>query len=377
MKKFLKYSLALTIALLAGVACDKTTEEVSYDPSTAKKVIIKPSNSLLAADGADVLTLSVLADDYDVTHLATFYLKKDGDFIPMDGNEFSTKIPAKYTFWATVEGVKQEMIKPIEVEAIIFDTPDAPGDPQSGSTSFVQRTLITKYTGTGCPNCPNLIQGIEFLEKDNAYKDKFVLGACYTYPSTTIRTTSTNLATNFNVLNYPAVMIGFKYSTSGQNASYFYTFMQQAIDDLLSDPAEAGIAVNSEFVEGADILMATVEVKAAADGDYYLGCWLVEDKVMAVQSGAGDTPIEHNAIIRVDANYEKNRPVSYMGSKELPSMKAGNKQQHTYKINLDPSWVKANCRLVLYVTHKQPNGAYHVTNAISAPAGTSKPYEYK
>ncbi len=374
--KLFRYLLILAVAAFAGVSCDKEQGD-NYDPSNAKTVIIRPSNSILVADGKDRMYFSVIADGHDVTHLATFYQVFEDYDEPLSGNWFSTTLVGKYKFWATVEGVPTEKIKWIEIEAMEGKLPDAPVDSQKNNTSFVHRTLITKFTGTKCLACPNLIRAMELLEQDDSYDGKYVVAACHSFGNGSPINTDSPLPNSFSVKNYPTVYVDNKDGMSMGGAAEYLNWLKLQIDDALASPAKAGIAVNSEFVEGAnvDVLMATAELKAAQNGDYYLGCWLVEDGLVAVQTGIDGT-IEHNDVIRIDANVVSGQKYDYRG-KSFLSMPVGGTATNTYKMDFQSGWVRENCRLILFVTAKDANGKWSVTNAISAPVGTSKPYEYK
>ncbi len=373
--KLFKYLLILSVAALVGVSCDKESEGGdNYDPSNAETVVIRPSRSILVADGVDMVYFSVIADGHDVTHLATFYQRFEDYDEKLSGNGFSTTIPGKYKFWATVEGVPTEKIQSIEIEAAIVELPDAPVDPQESNTSFVHRTLITKFTGTQCVACPNLIQAMEDLDKDTSYAGKYVVGACHSFGQGSAINTDSPLPNSFSVRNYPTVFVGNKAGMSNAMAPEYLTWLKQQINDALASPAKAGIAVNSKFVEGTNLLMVTAELKAAQNDDYYLGCWLVEDGLMAAQNGM-DGLVEHNDVIRIDAN-GVGQEYDYRG-KLFSSVSAGTTVEENYKMDLQSSWVRDNCRLILFASAKDANGKWVVTNAISAPAGTSKPYEYK
>ncbi len=376
--KLLRYLLALSVAALVSASCDKGSGD-NYDPSNAKTVIIRPSNSILVADGSDRMYFSVIADGHDVTSLATFYQVFEEYDEELPESYFSTTRPGIYKFWATVEGVGTEKIQPIEIEAMVVDLPDAPADPQRNNTSFVHRALITKFTGTKCVACPNLIAAMELLEEDASYEGKYVVAACHSFGKGSPINTNSPLPTSpygFRVGTYPTVWVNHKEGMTAAQAPEYYTWIKQQIDEALASPAKAGIAVNSEFVEGVDVdvLMVTAEFKVAQNGDYYLGCWLVEDGLIAPQTGM-EGEIEHNDVIRIDANVVRGQTYERRG-KAFLSMPVGGTATNTYKMDLDPSWNRANCRLILFVTSLDADGNWSVTNAVSAPVGTSQPYEY-
>ncbi len=373
--KLFRYLLILAVAAFAGVSCDKESGD-NYDPSNAKTVIIRPSNSILVADGKDRMYFSVIADGHDVTHLATFYQVFEDYDEELSSNWFSTSIPGDYKFWATVEGVATEKIQPVEIEAAIVELPDAPVDPQKNNTSFVQRTLITKFTGTKCVACPNLISAMVLLDADPDYAGKYVVAACHSYGNGSPINTDSPLPTYFRVSKYPTVWVANKDDVSGGDAIGYLNWLKPQIDEALASPAKAGIAVNSLFIEGTDILMATVELKSAQDGDYYLGCWLVEDGLMAAQTGMHDL-VEHNDVIRIDANKVPGQSKYDYRGKVFTSVSAGTTVTESYKLELESDWVRENCRLIFFVSALDSDGEWTITNAISATVATSKPYEYK
>ncbi len=380
--KLLRYLLALSVAVLVGVSCDKESGD-NYDPSNAKTVIIRPSNSILVADGKDRMYFSVIADGHDVTHLATFYQVFEYYDEELSSNWFSTSIPGDYKFWATVEGVATEKIQPVEIEAATVELPAAPTDPQKNNTSFVQRTLITKFTGTKCVACPNLIRAMELLDADPDYAGKYVVAACHSYGKGSPINTDSPLSNSFRVSTYPTVWVANKDGVSGGDATGYLDWLKPQIDEALASPAKAGIAVNSLFIEGTDILMATVELKSAQDGDYYLGCWLVEDGLVEAQTGHPGLPelggkIYHNDVIRIDANKVPGQSKYDYRGKVFTNVSAGTTVTESYKLELESDWVRENCRLIFFVSaQKIIDGDWTITNAISATVATSKPYEYK
>ncbi len=384
MNKILKYSLMAATALLA-LACNKentTGGEDDFDVTSAKVVVLEASGNVFVANGKDQLVLSVLADGHDITKRATFY-RTDNGYEQLASNVFTTTKPGIYKFWATVPGVKDEKIREIEVEAVSISIPDAPKDPDPANTDFVRKVLVTQYTGTWCQFCPEVIVALDRLEADNDYKDKFLLAA---YHSKELSDPMNLQKTYLSTSGYPYVSTDYAYETINGSISVPVGIvkLKDAIDKRLAeDSGQAGIAVNSQLTNNTVVVKA--QIKAAAANTFYLGAYLLEDGIMATQVNSysdpvnntlsDKEPIEHNSAIRVDANFVENAGDSY--GVNLGKLEAGKTAEYTFRINLDPSWEKDNCRLLLYVSTLGKNGGKVVSNVITAPINGSTVYEYK
>jgi hypothetical protein len=147
-----------------------------------------------------------------------------------------------------------------------------------------QRSLITKRTATWCPHCGNwgwtLYNG---LIEDN--KDKAVLIAAHFDDNLTIPA-SAEITQNFGGFYQPV----FYWNEVNQNASSGnIANTRTSIKNLVDAAYEASPIANAGFApiyqDGAIQVKSKVKFFKAAEGEFYLGIYLLEDKVQANQAG--------------------------------------------------------------------------------------------
>lgn len=320
--------------------------------------------------------------DYDSEEVITMATKEVTDIHGKNYNLAvyeATEACAKKIWAARNAGPGDTRNNPIMITAVEFAIPSRALDPQPANTSFVKRSFITQFTGTECGFCPYFIAAFHALKEDAEYKDTFVLAAVHNY--------STNdpmyiqevakVGQSFGVNNWPTVLFNM-YEYTG-NLSYLsnITWLQARINKDHKTAPLAGISANIAY-DGGSYLVARATVKAAADGNYRIGAWLVEDDIYEMQyNNFNACPKEvdlntHEAAVRIaDSNADGSS--NYLGH-PLGNLKAGDTADHVFVMELLQSddidnpkkhWVTENCRLVFFVTVEGEGGGYYVTNAVS------------
>ena len=142
------------------------------------------------------------------------------------------------------------------------------------------------------------------------------------------------------------------------------------LEDYGTGKVGTGIAV-STLLDGENIVIRAA-MKVASEGKYRIGAWLLEDGIMAKQSGAGNDPIEHNNCVR--DIYSKNTGTDYSG--RLHIMDAGESAEEFFLATMNSKWNSAKCHVVVFVCAQKTNGNYAVVNVIDCPLGKSLSYEY-
>lgn len=392
--KFLKFITAAVFAL-AMIACNETPE------GPAQKAPFRmEANKEWVQIGVDHAYFLVYLNDelVDPAEL-TFYDENDEEVemttleVEVDGvmvtvPEWVPAEPATKSFWVSYKSYYTKEL--ITITAVDFALPDSMEDPQPDNVSFVKRTFFTQFTGTGCQWCPYAKAALYQAAADENYADKFVVAAAYTCNATDPMYPAQygSIATVFGVTTYPNLLydmmgsFGISKSTDNNLAS-----VKTAIDRSQSEAAKAGIAVNVASDEG-DTFVARVSVKAAVDGEYYVGAWLVEDGIEATQANAGCV-VEginfniHSNVLRIADSSDK-----YFGH-SLGAMRAGEVKDQVFTMSffkgtynqegnvVKSPWVKENCRLVVFVTTTSKGGIY-VTNVVANDVfSESIPFEYK
>lgn len=405
MKSIFKYASLLMAAVML-FSCQGTIDPSQDGPGdgpdpvgptpTPENLTLKlmSDRNLLQAN-VDVATLTVTLGDEVITEDVTIY---DGDFKVVDLKDFKFVAPAAgdYVFWASYGTYNSEEIS---IRAIDVPIPETPADSKPESTSFKARVLMTEFTTTGCAYCPNMKTLLHNALEDASVADKVVLTACHSglingKPDPAF--VKTTLDDFCNVSGFPNVNFDMYYSFGNYNVGT--SEMRGIIDDMYSakEDVAAGIAVNSS-VDGEKLLFK-VTLKAAADGEYRVGAFLLEDGIYGVQSGgsAQDWMNTHDGVIRyIDSRYGKDQ---YFGH-SVGKVEKGRTADYVFDWDLDVIWsegalkgeqygnyywdefVMDNLHLVVFVStlgvDDKGNQFYYVNNVIDCPVNGMTPYEYR
>ena len=142
----------------------------------------------------------------------------------------------------------------------------------------------------------------------------------------------------------------------------------------MKSEARAGIAARTELKD--NMLLIRASVKASHAGEYYIGAWLVESNLQAAQSNYTDIKEDyldiHENVVRIaDSN-----TTNFLGH-PLGNIGKGERADHLFIMELDPSWKVENCHLVLFASTVQFN-SLTMTNAVKTTSLTSGvDFEYK
>ena len=379
--KFLKF-IAAAVFALAMVACgdEPTNTPVEKSPfrmevsSNFVQIGVDHAYFLVYLDEelVDPAELTFYDENDEEVEMTTLEIEIDGQTVTVP--EWAPTEPTTKSFWVSYKTYFTKEL--ITITAVDFAFPDSMEDPQPDNVSFKKRTFFTQFTGAGCGYCPWAKAALYEAAADEAYADKFVVAAIYTYDGQTSKlypTENGDISTAFGVSSYPTVIYDMIGSFSYERVDKDYVSVKAAIDNTQQQEAKAGIAVNVASDEG-DTFVARVSVKAAVDGEYNVGAWLVEDGIKEKQANNGcGYPMDfdnHNNVLRyADSGKE------YIGH-SLGAMKAGEIKDHVFTMNffkgtynkdgkeVKAPWVKENCRLIVFVTTSVRGSAY-VTNVVA------------
>ena len=333
---------------------------------------------VIQSNGQDAATLMVLlGGKYDVTSESAIYDAKDNE-LSLEGGKFTTSTAGEYNFWAqygtsSTYDKKADNNGMITVKAIPFAIPGAADDPQAANTSFVHRAFLTQYTGTGCGYCPYMIRIIKQIMAQKTIPEKAVLAAVHSY---------TNADPAYiaapRVGSYPYLTVDL---TQGFSHNQSAAVLTSLIDESIASDAKAGISANPVVYAKEGYVIVRVAVKAATDGVFNVGAWLLEDEIYAMQSDYDgikksdpDNDYDtHECCVRVvDSQYQG----GYFGY-PLGQIKAGETAYKTFVLDLKPSWKIENMHLALVVSHDEGKSKYTVCNAVDVPLTEPTPFEYK
>ena len=180
--RYLK-TLAATALALCACACSLTGGD--DDEDAVQTLTLEADTYVITADGNSAAQLIVRYGDEEVSEGIRFYLVgKDGKNTPIDVPAllFCTEKPGSYTIWCSY---KAQLSNKITISALskALPIPGLPEDSDPMNINFHRRIFITQFTGTGCPNCPNMISMLRNFAQNETYKDLYVLAAVHSYNS--------------------------------------------------------------------------------------------------------------------------------------------------------------------------------------------------
>lgn len=307
--------------------------------------------------------------------------------LPTDANKkpyFESKTTGTYSFYITYNITESTIDKPISVQVINDAIPDRAEDPNPTSTSFKRRAMVMQFTGTDCGFCPYIIEPLETMAADAAYKDKFTWAAIHTFndddpakPSNSAD--ATKLPSFYGITGYPTVLvdIGTLVGNSNNNIALNLANLKKAVDNSVANPASAGISAAMTLDENNRVVTARVSVKAKDAKVYRVGMWLIEDKIAAAQNGSSTIKSHDNAVRYVARGTDGSADYIGYPLNEGKAMSAGQVCDYVFAVNISNQSVRlANCQLVFFVTTSVGNSYTVVNSAVTKDLKTAMPFEY-
>ena len=372
MKNIFKIASLLAAAVML-FSCDEK-DPVGTDGDAVLTIV--SDRDVIQSNGQDVATLKVLYGEKDVTADAVFHDGTDA-IITLDGGKFTATADGEYKFWAEY-GTASTYNKNLEdkglftIKAISVAVPAIADDPQKSNTSFVHRSFLTQYTGTGCGYCPYMIKIVKELMADNTIPEKAVHAAVHSYNNADPAYIAAPKVNSYPYLTVDLVQ-GFSHSQSA-------SVLKSLVDADVEVAAKAGVSVNPVYYADKGMLVVSVSVKAAVDGIFNVGAWLLEDEIYGQQEdygNIGDKSYDtHENCVRIADS-------KYLGTwfgHPVGTLKAGNTASKTFVMDLKKSWKVENLHLAVFVSYGEQEGDkinYSVTNALNAPIDAPTPFDYK
>ena len=366
---------SLLFAAVMLFACEKP----GPDTETAELRIVTDKD-VIQANGTDAATLKVMHGDKDVTAESQIFDAEDNLLTLVDG-KFTASEVGEYKFYANY-GTLTTFNKSADdnglftIKSINVAVPAAAVDPEPANTSFVHRAFLTQYTGTGCGYCPYMIYQLRQLmnDEEKTIPNKAVLAAAHSgYNQADPAAINAPQAPGGS---YPFLQVdlvnGYTHNT-GINALY------SLINNSIASSAAAGISVSPVYYENEKTLVVKVAVKAAVDGIFNVGAWLLEDGIYGQQSdydNVGDDSYDtHENCVRIaDSSYKG----TFFGHL-LGEIKAGEVAEKTFVMNIKNKWKVENMHLAGFASQGVPQGskiAYTVCNAVDVPIDAPTSFEY-
>lgn len=376
MKNLIKITALLIGASLLFSCAEKPDDGSTDDPNGGiagqKSFSITVDKDVIQSNGIDAATLTVLLDGQDVTSESIIYNEKN-EVIELNDGKFTTTQNGEYKFWASygtemTYDKKKDDSGLVAVKAISLAVPEVLADNQASNTSFVHRAFLTQFTGTGCGYCPYMIKVVRELMADNTIPDKAVHVAVHSYSNSDPAYIAAP-----KVSSYPYMNVNFD---SGFSHTQGSAALYSLIYGMVAQDAKAGVSVNPVFYEDESTLVVRVSVKAAVDGEYRVGLWLLEDDIYGAQSdydGIGDSSYNthENCARRIDSKHD-----GEWTGKPLGSIKAGKTADKTFVMNVNKDWKVENLHLAVIVSSKEGSN-FVVCNAIDCKIDEPAYFEYK
>lgn len=309
--------------------------------------------------------------------------------LPTDANKkpyFESKDSGTFTFYVTYNITESTKNKPISVQVINDAIPDRAEDPNPSSTSFKRRAMVMQFTGTNCGYCPYIIEPLETMAADAAYKDKFSWAAIHTFnsddPAAPCNSSDYNklsFAQAYGgITGYPTVLFDLT-SQVGNLGSVAVNLanLKKAVDNSVANPASAGISATMTLDENNRVVTARVSVKAKDAKVYRVSMWVLEDKISGGQNGSTTIKSHDNALRYVARGADGSADYYGYPLNEGKAMSAGQVCDYVFAVNISNQSVRlANCQLLFFVTTSVGNSYTVVNSAVTKDLKTTLPFEY-
>ena len=324
--------LHILLLLLPMLSCVGQKE----DPTPEVRLLA--DLTALNVTAGEQATFTVYSGSEDVTADAEIRNVTDGTVL--EGNVFAPAEAGEWTFVAGIDGIESE---PVVISAIVI---------ADEGKDFFRRSLVLDFTGTWCVNCPKMEAAISETMEARPGRVVPVSVHCMAIDPMYAKPLSDNLVAQFGVTAYPSAVVDM--DTESLISQSSAELLQSHIDRLLEvrGPA-AGLRIESEMEE--DRYTVKIEMKVVRDGDYTLSLLVLEDGIVAKQTGGSENHI-HNNVLR-----------SWMDCFSVTGMKEGDTGKSTVSAPASGS--------IRFVALVRRNGL--VDNVVTCTAGTSVDYQYE
>ncbi|MDC1395483.1 Omp28-related outer membrane protein [Bacteroidia bacterium] len=247
--------------------------------------------------------------------------------------------------------------KKVEESPLIPDAIEAP----SIELEVKNKPVLFNYMSTGCPGCGSW--GAPTFEAiTNREKDAVVpIGVHIKYGDPMITDVSNAIASNrIGQFFTPQIWVnntnGVILTGGSISGTASVNKMNDDIDAFINIAPE--ILVGTSSIVNDDKIYIRYKTKAQQDltGDYYVGVYLLENKIYAKQNSGSQDPFEHNYVIRTS---NKGGFGTMLSAEHLETEAVMDEQ---IDANILPEWKKENLYAAVIVWRKEEDN-YLVVNA--------------
>lgn len=143
-------------------------------------------------------------------------------------------------------------------------------------------------------------------------------------------------------------------------------FLASKIDQAASNGCKTGISVASE--NAGSSVVVNVKVKSANVDNCRVAVWLLEDGIVAAQTGGSSTEVHNNVL------WASSSTVAYGDRIQLDADGAG---QNVYRMDVSNVHDLSNCRLVVFTAVPNASGRFVVDNVVTCPLDGQTAFEYE
>lgn len=338
------------------------------DPGTEIEgdLSLSVSGTVIEANGTDAVTIAVMKGETDITSSSKVYVvNPSGSTESFQGTSFSTTTEGDYIFYAYYGGEKTE-----DVTVRAFkDIPALPADSKPDqSTGFVKRVLAIQHTGTWCQNCPYMKKGIDaYLQKNPENCAVFVAS----HNGDTMAGDASNAVNSYlTVSYYPLLSVDLNTSNTLQalnDADLLAEQIAARINQAESNGCKTGLSVAATEPEGK-IVTVNVKVKSANVSNCRVAVWVLEDGIVAAQTGGSSNEV-HNNVLRAS-----NSTSAYGDGIQLDSDGTG---QNVYRVDVSAVSDLSKCRLVVFTSVPNASNRFVVDNVVTCSLGGQTSFDYE
>ncbi len=344
--------------------------------------VLIASELTLPSDGVTGTEFQVFVGEVDVTDMSTIYQVVENQPVQFEGTNFAIDITGTYEFYAYYNNRNSESVN---IVVKLFGE-ELPIDPNPENTNFVNRVLLTQFTGSGCAYCPTATAAIKELQATD-YDNKMLVASIHAFNGDDPMYNETTVAlTALGVAGFPTVLYNMDARVMTQNEGNIAATVaatKAAIDQKWVEKGDVGISATSVYLENNKKVKVTIGVKAAVESEYRVGVFFLEDNIYAKQSNAYESHEDYskydidnhqNAVRAVHAECDL-RSQDFSGE-AIGIVKKGEISTITLSVDVDEKWKLENSRLLIYVTSRDEDKKHIVRNVVECPINGEIKFEY-
>lgn len=351
--------------LMAVTACSGNDGGEDSGTVVEGDLVLSISKTVIEANGTDAVTVAVMKGETDITSQSKVYMEDpSGNTSSFTATSFSTTTEGDYVFYAYYEGVKTENITVRAFKNI----PSLPADSKPDQkTGFAKHVLAVQHTGTWCSNCPYMKKGIDAYVKANPDNCAVFVAS---HNGDTMAGDASNTVNSYLTVNYyPLLSVDLNTSNTLQalnDADLLAEQITGRINQAKSSGCKTAISVASE--NAGSSVVVNVKVKSANVDNCRVAVWLLEDGIVAAQTGGSSTEVHNNVL------WASSSTVAYGDRIQLDADGAG---QNVYRMDVSGAHDLSNCRLVVFTAVPNASGRFVADNVVTCPLDGQTAFEYE